>query len=132
MAMSCGVGFRHCLDPTLLWLWHRLIGSLAWELPYAVDVALKSKIRSSRRGTVETNSTRNHEVASSIPGLTQWVKDLAWLCAVVWVADEAWILHCCGCGVGWRLPSSDSTPSLLGTSICGRCSSKKTTKTSST
>ena len=38
IAMSCGVGHRHGLDPTLLWLWHRLaaiapIWPLAWELP---------------------------------------------------------------------------------------------------
>ena len=30
---------------------------------------------SSRRGTVQTNPARNHEVASLIPGLAQWVKD---------------------------------------------------------
>ena len=33
--------------------------------------------RSSHCGTVEMNPTRNHEVASSIPGLAQWVKDPA-------------------------------------------------------
>ena len=35
--------------------------------------------RSSCRGTVEMNLTRNHEVVGSIPGLTQLVKDLALL-----------------------------------------------------
>ena len=44
--MSCGAGCRHSLDRALLW--HRLeavalIQPLAWELPYAMDAALKKK-----------------------------------------------------------------------------------------
>jgi len=40
---------------------------------------LKSKTcnRSSRHGAAEMNLTRNDEVVGSIPGLAQWVKDLA-------------------------------------------------------
>ena len=39
VAVSCDVGHRWGLDPTLLWLWSRLaavapIQSLAWEPPY--------------------------------------------------------------------------------------------------
>ena len=42
---GCGVGCRHGLDPTLLWLWRRPAaiapnGSLAWESPYAAVAAL--------------------------------------------------------------------------------------------
>ena len=42
--MSCGVGRRHGLDPSLLWLWRRPaatapIHPLAWELPCAAGVA---------------------------------------------------------------------------------------------
>ena len=32
------------------------------------------QLGSSCRGAAETKPTRNHEVAGSIPGLTQWVK----------------------------------------------------------
>ena len=48
MAVSCGVGPRHSLDPALLWLWCRqaaiaLIPPLAWELLCAMVEALKRK-----------------------------------------------------------------------------------------
>ena len=49
VAVSCGVGCRHGLDPVLLWLWHRPVAAapirpLAWEPPYAMGVALKRQI----------------------------------------------------------------------------------------
>ena len=45
--MSCGVGHRHGSDPSLLWLWCRLVAvvliqPLAQELLYALGVTLKS------------------------------------------------------------------------------------------
>ena len=48
IAMSCSVDHRCGLDPAWLWLWHRLsatasIRPLAWELLYAVGVALRKK-----------------------------------------------------------------------------------------
>ena len=46
-------------------------------------------LRSSHRGSLETNVTRNHEVAGSIPGLTQWVKDLVLLWLWRWPAVTA-------------------------------------------
>ena len=38
-------------------------------------VVPNKELRSSRRGAAETNLTRNHEVAGSIPALAQWVED---------------------------------------------------------
>ena len=61
--MSCGVGRRHGLDPTLLWLWCRsaaaaLIQPLAWELGYATGVALKNKNKSKKIRTYETSNSK--------------------------------------------------------------------------
>ena len=54
LALSCGVRCRHGSDLVLLWLWCRPaatapIRSLAWELPYAVDVALKGQKRPKKK-----------------------------------------------------------------------------------
>ena len=39
----------------------------------------KKEKKSSLPGAAKTNLTRNHEIVGSIPGLTQWVKDLGLL-----------------------------------------------------
>ena len=51
--MSCGVGRRHGSDPVWLWLWRRPaavapIQLLAWELPHAMRMALKTKKKSKK------------------------------------------------------------------------------------
>ena len=61
--MSCGVGRRRGSHPALLWLWHRpaaiaQIRPLAWEPPYAVDVALekpKKKKKEKKLGALLLN-----------------------------------------------------------------------------
>ena len=52
--MSCGVGGRRGSDLMWLWLWYRLAATaliqlLAWEPPYAVDVAPKRQKRKKKK-----------------------------------------------------------------------------------
>ena len=54
IVVSCYVGRRRGLDPKLLWLWHRLtavalIRPLAWELPYAMVVALEKQKKKKKK-----------------------------------------------------------------------------------
>ena len=69
------------------------------------------------------NPTSDHEVAGSIPDLTQWVK--IWHCRELWCRSQMWL----GCRVAVALAqaggySSDLTPSL-GISTCHWCSPRK-------
>ena len=64
VAVSCGLGHRRGLDPTLLWLWRRLaatapIQPLAWEPPYAVHVALKTKKKRKEKKRSTPSHCRN-------------------------------------------------------------------------
>ena len=59
--MSCGVDCRRGSDPVLLWFWPRPaatapIGPLAWESPYAAEVALEVAKRQKKK-----NSQQNTE-----------------------------------------------------------------------
>ena len=58
--MSHVVGHRSGSDPALLWLWHSLAAKAlirlrARELPYATNVALKSKLK--KQKTPKTRKT---------------------------------------------------------------------------
>ena len=58
VAVSCGVGCKHGLDLALLWLWYRFtttapIRPLAWEPPYAMDVAIERQKDKQKQKTID-------------------------------------------------------------------------------
>ena len=70
--MSCGVGRRCGLDLTLLWLWCRpaaaaLIRRLAWEPPYAADVALKRQKKKVR--PLASSHSKDEVLTFPYPGI---------------------------------------------------------------
>ena len=66
--MSCDVGHRCSLDPTLLWLWCRpaataLIRPLTWECPYGMDAALRGGKKKPHTHTKRTNGlNKKHNI----------------------------------------------------------------------
>ena len=72
VAVSCGVGHRHSSDPILLLLWCRQaaaapIQPLAWELPYAANLALKRK---------KKKKTPFFQITSSLKGVNLNLENL--------------------------------------------------------
>ena len=80
--MSCGVGRRCSLDPTFLWLWHRLaatalIRPLAWEHPYATGIALKrQKTKFFNWSRWQSKKTLNSPFLIGIPKLQLFIQQL--------------------------------------------------------
>ena len=76
--MSYSVGRRCGSDPKLLWLWCRPVATapirpLAWELPYATDVVLKSKKEKKRKADTAyppTTTMRQYGAMSQHPRLS--------------------------------------------------------------
>ena len=54
-------------------------------------------------GAVEMNPARIHEDVGLIPGISQWIRDLA--LPALWCRSQMQlgILHCCSCDVGQQL-----------------------------
>ena len=82
VATNCGICCRCSSDPMLLWLSSKfeaaaLIRTLAWELPYTMDAALKRKKKIEKDfwgvpivAQYVKKLTSIHEDIDSIPGFT--------------------------------------------------------------
>ena len=61
-------------------IYNTVLISGVWQRDYiSILFQILFRYGSSRRGAVELNPARNHEVVGSIPGLTQWVRPLAYV-----------------------------------------------------
>ena len=64
--MSCGVGHSCGLDLALLWLWGRLVAiapvrPLAWEPPYAEEVALQKAKKTKKKKKKKKKERKKEE-----------------------------------------------------------------------
>ena len=99
--MSCGVGRRCRLDPTLLWLWWRPaatapIRPLAWEPPYAAKSSLrKGKKTKKKKKKKVTQLLRNR---GEFPSYITWkAVFLVPILSVSWVTEHLLqARHCLG------------------------------------
>ena len=74
--MSCGVGHRLGLDPSLLWLWPRPAAAapirlLAWEPPYAAGAALEKEKKKKNKEikSLDTCVTKNQLISKTCLGI---------------------------------------------------------------
>ena len=79
--MSCGVVCRLSLDPTLLWLWHRLAATalirlLAWEPPHAVEAPQEMAKRQKKNLNIEPPYDPAILLLSTYPDKTFIQKDI--------------------------------------------------------
>ena len=82
VAVNCGVGYRCGWDPAWLWLWLwcRLaatapIQPLAWEPPYATDVALKKQKTKNWKKKSDLHKEKTRGAQES---LTWWGLNIIW------------------------------------------------------
>ena len=65
--MSSGIGHRHGSDPAAYRLAAAtLIGSLAWELPYAVGIVLKCKSKKKKKKKKKKKNPKNFHFNKNI------------------------------------------------------------------
>jgi len=84
-----------------------------------INTHIKKKKQEFPSWLSRNKSNRNHEVAGSIPGLTQWVK--IWCCHELWCRSQTWLGSCIvtvASSCSWFDPR-------LGTSTCHRRGPKK-------